>query len=52
MRDKRFPSRKTFCFDVHQSDQRIECSSSDSLQPRVLVCVLDFGESYQICFGT
>ena len=37
-----FPWRKTFCFDVGLSDQRIEYSWS----------VLDFGESYQIRFGT
>ena len=27
---KRFPWRRIFCFDVGQSDQRIEYSSSDS----------------------
>ena len=31
-----FPWRKTFCFDVGLSDQRIEYSSSDSSRPRAL----------------
>ena len=29
----------TFCFDVGQSDKRIEYSSSDSSRPRALKCV-------------
>ena len=33
---KRFPWRETFCFDVGQSDQRIEYRSSDSSRPRAL----------------
>ena len=30
---------KTFCFDVGQSDQRIEYNSSDLLRPRALACL-------------
>ena len=30
---------KTFCFDVGQSDQRIEYSSSDSSRPHALKCL-------------
>ena len=36
---KRFPWRKTFCFDVGQSLQRIEYNSSDSSWPRALACL-------------
>ena len=35
-RQNDFPWRKTSCFDVGQSDQRIEYSSSDSSRPRAL----------------
>ena len=38
---KRFPWRKTSCFDVGQSDQRMEYSSSDSSRPRVLKCLVN-----------
>lgn len=36
---KQFPWRNTFCFDVGQSDERREYSSSDSSRPRALACL-------------
>ena len=41
---KTIPWRKTFCFDVGQSDQTIEYSSSDSSRPRALACLGFWGE--------
>ena len=38
-RQNDFPWRKTFCFDVGRSDQRIEYSSSDFSRPRALKCL-------------
>ena len=36
---KTIPWRKIFCFDVGQSDQRMEYSPSDSSRPHVLKCL-------------